>query len=256
MVKVTGATAAASRGPSTLYEHGTDTRLLLVSWRVRVSRQGAEKSALSRTVDRRRRGAAGEVPFATERAAYLAAYVRALRVVGQRLSGQKPPLPRYAHECLGISVRWLPEELFEEEHGRLHAAFPRGAGSLADRLQPGRPPPQCPGTPPAHRATPPGRPAARGDNGQRQRSPGEGLKDSCSPHPDIVAVQRYGPGRASAGREEGGMTVVTRLVTQADLDYGGTDARQLSVSARLEAVLISRAGHLPMCRASLRNTRA
>lgn len=33
------------------------------------------------------------------------------------------------------------------------------------------------------------------------------------------------------------MTVVTRLVTHADLDGSATDARQLSVSARLEAVL-------------------
>ncbi|MCX4776575.1 hypothetical protein [Streptomyces sp. NBC_01264] len=33
------------------------------------------------------------------------------------------------------------------------------------------------------------------------------------------------------------MTVVTRLVTYTDLDAGGTSARQLSVSARLEAVL-------------------
>jgi hypothetical protein len=33
------------------------------------------------------------------------------------------------------------------------------------------------------------------------------------------------------------MTVVTRLVTHAELDEVATDARQLSVSARLEAVL-------------------
>ncbi|WP_327308130.1 hypothetical protein OG730_35720 [Streptomyces sp. NBC_01298] len=33
------------------------------------------------------------------------------------------------------------------------------------------------------------------------------------------------------------MTVVTRLVTYTDLDAGHTDARQLAVSARLEAVL-------------------
>ncbi|MFZ3495807.1 hypothetical protein ACODT5_21710 [Streptomyces sp. 5.8] len=33
------------------------------------------------------------------------------------------------------------------------------------------------------------------------------------------------------------MTVVTRLVTYTDLDVGATNARQLSVSARLEAVL-------------------
>ncbi|MFC7266376.1 MULTISPECIES: hypothetical protein [Streptomyces] len=33
------------------------------------------------------------------------------------------------------------------------------------------------------------------------------------------------------------MTVVSRLVTHADLDVGGTGARQMSVSARLEAVL-------------------
>lgn len=33
------------------------------------------------------------------------------------------------------------------------------------------------------------------------------------------------------------MTVVTRLITHADLDVGATGARQMSVSARLEAVL-------------------
>ncbi|MFD5142474.1 hypothetical protein [Streptomyces sp. NPDC058401] len=33
------------------------------------------------------------------------------------------------------------------------------------------------------------------------------------------------------------MTVVTRLVTYTDLDVGATNARQLSVSARLEALL-------------------
>ncbi|MDX3227417.1 hypothetical protein [Streptomyces sp. ME19-01-6] len=33
------------------------------------------------------------------------------------------------------------------------------------------------------------------------------------------------------------MTVVTRLITHADLDVGATSARQMSVSARLEAVL-------------------
>ncbi|MER6142011.1 hypothetical protein ABT174_18525 [Streptomyces sparsogenes] len=74
------------------------------------------------------------VPFAPGRAEYLTAQVRALRAVARRLTGRKPPLPDYARECLGISVGWIQEELFEEAHARLDAALPRGAGSLADRL--------------------------------------------------------------------------------------------------------------------------
>ncbi|MGW4077881.1 hypothetical protein ACWELB_31050 [Streptomyces asiaticus] len=75
-----------------------------------------------------------QVPFPPRHAEYLAAHVRALRAVARRLSGEKLPLPEYAHECLGVSAQWLPETLFEEAHARLHAALPRGAGSLADRL--------------------------------------------------------------------------------------------------------------------------
>ncbi|MFI0263953.1 hypothetical protein ACH4OW_33615 [Streptomyces sp. NPDC017056] len=74
-----------------------------------------------------------QVSFPPGRAAYLAAHVRALRAAARRLSGQILPLPEYARECLGISAQWLPEELFEDAHDRLHTALPRGVGSLAER---------------------------------------------------------------------------------------------------------------------------
>jgi hypothetical protein len=74
------------------------------------------------------------VPFEPGRAEYLAAQVRALRAVARRLAGEEAPLPEYARECLGISVRWLPEDLFEDAHARLDAALPPGTGSLAERL--------------------------------------------------------------------------------------------------------------------------
>jgi hypothetical protein len=76
----------------------------------------------------------GEVPFEPARARYLTAQARSLRAVARRLAGEELPLPEYAGECLGISARWLPEEVFEEAHARLDAALPRGSGSLPDRL--------------------------------------------------------------------------------------------------------------------------
>ncbi|WP_198539928.1 hypothetical protein [Streptomyces sp. CT34] len=75
-----------------------------------------------------------QVPFPSHRGRYLAAHVRALRAVARRLSGQELPLAEYAGECLGISVRRLPEELFEQGHAALDAALPRSGGSLAHRL--------------------------------------------------------------------------------------------------------------------------
>ncbi|WP_405800615.1 hypothetical protein [Streptomyces sp. NBC_01506] len=74
------------------------------------------------------------LPFSPERARYLTAQVRALRAVARRLAGEELPLPAYARECLGVTARWLPEDLFEDAHARLDAALPRGAGSLSDRL--------------------------------------------------------------------------------------------------------------------------
>ncbi|RCV47918.1 hypothetical protein DEF23_25925 [Marinitenerispora sediminis] len=75
-----------------------------------------------------------ELPFAPPRARYLAAQVRALRAVARRLAGEEPPLRRYARECLGVEVEWVPEELFEAAHARLDAALPGAAGTLAERL--------------------------------------------------------------------------------------------------------------------------
>ncbi|MDH2407959.1 hypothetical protein ACG5V6_08100 [Streptomyces chitinivorans] len=74
-------------------------------------------------------------PLAPDRVRYLTAQVRAMRAAARRLAGEDSPLPEYARECLGVSVGWLPEELFEEAHARLDAALPRGAGSVAERLE-------------------------------------------------------------------------------------------------------------------------
>jgi hypothetical protein len=76
-----------------------------------------------------------EPPFEPGRARYLAAQVRALRAVARRLAGEELPLPEYAGQCLGIQARRLPQEVFEEAHTRLDEALPRGAGTLAERLQ-------------------------------------------------------------------------------------------------------------------------
>ncbi|MCP2261320.1 hypothetical protein LX15_005041 [Streptoalloteichus tenebrarius] len=75
-----------------------------------------------------------DIPFPPERARYLAAHVLAMRTVARRLDGEKLPLPQYAAQCLGIPVRPLPEELFEEAHSALDAALPRTPGSLTERL--------------------------------------------------------------------------------------------------------------------------
>lgn len=75
-----------------------------------------------------------ELPFEPGHARYLAAQVRALRAVAERLSGKQVPLSDYARECLGVSARPLPEEVFAAAHDQLDAALPRGPGSLTRRL--------------------------------------------------------------------------------------------------------------------------
>ncbi|MFE4613146.1 hypothetical protein ACFRK5_33125 [Streptomyces niveus] len=72
--------------------------------------------------------------FAPGRARYLTAQVRALRAVARRLSGEELPLAEYARECLGVTARWLPEDMFDDAHARLDKALPPGTGSLTDRL--------------------------------------------------------------------------------------------------------------------------
>ncbi|MFG2172990.1 hypothetical protein ACGFMO_16740 [Streptomyces niveus] len=72
--------------------------------------------------------------FAPVRARYLTAQVRALRAVARRLSGAELPLVEYARECLGVTARWLPEDMFADAHARLDEALPPGTGSLTDRL--------------------------------------------------------------------------------------------------------------------------
>ncbi|MDP4506128.1 hypothetical protein [Nonomuraea turcica] len=67
--------------------------------------------------------------------AYLAGHVRAMRAVARYLDGERLPLAEYARQCLGLEPRRLPEEVFEEAHGELDAALPKGPGSLAERLQ-------------------------------------------------------------------------------------------------------------------------
>lgn len=66
---------------------------------------------------------------------FLAAQVRALRAVARYLDGDRPPLAEYGRECLGLTPRWVPEELFEQAHAELDRALPKGSGSLAGRLR-------------------------------------------------------------------------------------------------------------------------
>ncbi|MER5387813.1 hypothetical protein [Saccharopolyspora sp. NPDC002686] len=74
-------------------------------------------------------------PFPGERARYLAAQVRAMRAVARRLAGEQLPLSAHASECLGVPVRMLPTEVFDEAHDLLDRALPQGTGSLLERLQ-------------------------------------------------------------------------------------------------------------------------
>ncbi|MDT0268243.1 hypothetical protein RM844_18320 [Streptomyces sp. DSM 44915] len=66
---------------------------------------------------------------------YLRAQLTALRAAADWLAGARPPLPEYASTCLGVTVDWLPEELFAEQHDRLATALPAGRGSLGERLR-------------------------------------------------------------------------------------------------------------------------
>ncbi|MEV5890777.1 hypothetical protein [Nonomuraea fuscirosea] len=66
---------------------------------------------------------------------YLTAQVRALRAVARYLDGDRPPLAEYGRECLGLTPRWVAEELFEEAHAELDRALPKGSGSPAERLR-------------------------------------------------------------------------------------------------------------------------
>ncbi|MFF4620504.1 hypothetical protein [Nonomuraea jabiensis] len=66
--------------------------------------------------------------------AYLAAQIRALRAVARHLGGERLPLAAYGRECLGLTPRPVPEEVFEQAHAELDAALPKGSGSLAERL--------------------------------------------------------------------------------------------------------------------------
>jgi hypothetical protein len=74
------------------------------------------------------------LPFAPDRARFLAAHGRALRTVARRLAGDDLPLREYARRCLGIDVDPVPDAELEAAHDRLDAALPRTPGSVADRL--------------------------------------------------------------------------------------------------------------------------
>ncbi|WP_084000018.1 hypothetical protein [Actinomadura kijaniata] len=76
----------------------------------------------------------GDGMLAPERADALTGQLRAIRAVARRAAGEERPVAEYVRECLGIEVRRLPEEEFEEAHEALDAALPKGGGSVADRL--------------------------------------------------------------------------------------------------------------------------
>jgi hypothetical protein len=65
--------------------------------------------------------------------AYAAAQVRAMRAAAGHLDGERRPLAEYASECLGMEVRWVPEEVFEQAHDELDRALPKTRGSLEER---------------------------------------------------------------------------------------------------------------------------
>ncbi|MEU6716435.1 hypothetical protein ABZ897_33640 [Nonomuraea sp. NPDC046802] len=66
---------------------------------------------------------------------YLAAQVRAMRAVARHLDGERLPPTEYGRECLGLTPRWVAEEVFEQAHAELDRALPKGSGSLAERLR-------------------------------------------------------------------------------------------------------------------------
>ncbi|KAA5825852.1 hypothetical protein ABT337_24755 [Saccharopolyspora hirsuta] len=101
-------------------------------WRAEVA--GEEPAAAGKLVDDAD-ALLDTLPFPAERARYLAAQVRAMRVVARQLNGEQLPLSVYAGECLGVTAEVLPTEVFEEAHDLLDRALPKGAGSLLERLR-------------------------------------------------------------------------------------------------------------------------
>jgi hypothetical protein len=69
-----------------------------------------------------------------QRRRWLTAQLDGLECVAEMTSGVEVPWREAVRRCYGVEVERVPEERFEEAHGRLDAALP-GSGELADRLE-------------------------------------------------------------------------------------------------------------------------
>lgn len=77
------------------------------------------------------------LPVEGQRAAYLEAQLIAMAAAIDLLDPSragKTDIIEQASRCLGVTVAWEPESLFESAHDRLDAALPRGSGTVAERL--------------------------------------------------------------------------------------------------------------------------